>query len=82
MKNSLPYFTQENEIVYCNKVEGFIKKLGIFEYNSNDWRIFIDNCKKSLKCVLLHNGNTFESIPFGHSKAFKEKYIEIEFVME
>ena len=33
----LPYFTQENEIVCCNNVEGLLKKLGVFGYNSNDW---------------------------------------------
>ena len=78
----LPYFTQENEIVYCNKVEGVLKKLGVFEYKPNDWRLFIDSCKRSLKCVTLQNGNTFGSIPLGHSITLKENYSEIKFVLE
>jgi len=78
----LPYFTQENEIVYCNNVEGLLNKLGVFEYNPNDWRLFIDSCKRSLKYVLLHNGNASGSIPLGHSTTLKEKYSEIKFVQE
>ena len=60
----LPYFTQENEIVYCNNVEGLLKKLGVFEYNPNNWRLFI-GCKRSLKCVLLHNGNALDLFLLG-----------------
>jgi len=77
-----PYFTQENEIVYCNNVEGLLKMLGVVEYKPNDWRLFIDSCKRSLKCVLLHNGNAFGSIPLGHSTTLKGKYSEIKFVLE
>ena len=35
-----------------------------------------------MKCVLLHNGNAFGSIPLGHSTTLKEKYSEIKFVLE
>ena len=41
----LPYFTQEKDIVFCNNVEGVLKKLGVTQYDPNDWRLFIDNCK-------------------------------------
>jgi len=77
----LPYFTQDNEIVYRNNAEGLLKKLGVFEYDPNDWRLFIDSCKRSLKCVLLHDGNAFGSNPLGHSTTPKEKYSEINFVL-
>ena len=63
----LPYFTQEKDIVFCNNVEGVLKKLGVTQYNPNNWRLFIDSCKRNLKCVLLHSGNDFGSIPLGHS---------------
>jgi len=78
----LPYFTQENEIAYCNNIEGLLKKLGVFENNPNDWQLFIDSCKRSLYCVLLHNDNAFGSIPLGHSTTLKEKLSEIKFVLE
>ena len=68
--------------VFCNKVECVLKKLGVTQYDPNNWRLFIDSCKRSLKCVLLHNGNDFGSIPLGHSTILKEKYIDIKFVLE
>ena len=77
----LPYFTQEKDVVFCNNVEGVLKKLGDTQYDPNDWRIFIDSCKRSLKCVLLHNGNDFGSIPLGHSTTLKEKYSDSKFVL-
>ena len=60
----------------------FFKKLGVFAYNPNDWRLFIDNYKRSLKCVPLKNGNTFGSITLAYSTTLKEKYSEIKFVLE
>ena len=36
----LPYFTQENDIVYCNDVAGLLRLLGIQQYDSQDWRLF------------------------------------------
>lgn len=51
-------------------------------YDSKDWRLFIDSSKRSLKCVLLHNGNKYGSIPIGHSVQIKEKYDNIKTVLE
>ena len=78
----LPYFTQEKDIAFCNNVEGVLKKLGVTQYDANDWRLFIDSCKRSLKCVLLHNGNDFGSIPLGHFTTLKEKYSNMKLVLE
>ena len=33
---------------------------------------FFDSSKANLKCVLLHNGNRYASIPIGHSVHLKE----------
>ena len=68
--------------MFCNNGEGILKKLDVTQYDPNDWRLFIDSCKRSLKCVLLHYGNDFGSIPLGHSTTLKEKYNEIKFVLE
>jgi len=43
---------------------------------------FIDSSKHSLKCVLLHNGNKYGSIPIAHSTKLKEEYDTIAFVMK
>ena len=41
-------------------------------YDPTEWRLFIDSLKASLKCVVLHNGNRYASIPIGHSVHLKE----------
>ena len=42
-----------------------------------EWRLFIDN-SKSMKYVLLHNGNKLAFIPIGHSIQMKETYENIK----
>jgi len=44
------------------------------EYNPDQWRLFIDSSKVSLKVVLLHNGNRFPSVPLAHAANTKESY--------
>ena len=78
----LPYFTQENDTAYCNDVAGLLRQLGVQHYDPQDWCLFINSSKRSLKCVLLHNGNLYGSVPLGHSTTLKEKYDEIKFVLE
>ena len=36
--------------------------------------LFVDTLKANLKCVLLHNGNRYPSIPIGHFLHLKETY--------
>ena len=76
------FFTKEENLVYCNNVVDLLKCLGIENYKPEDWRLFIDSSKRSLKCVLLHNGNLYASIPLAHSTTLKEKYEEVRFVLE
>ena len=40
--------------------------------------MFIDSSVKSLKAVLLHNGNKFPSIPVGYSVHMKEEYKNVK----
>lgn len=78
----LKYFISENGLVYCNDIPSLLLELGLPEYNPEEWRLFIDGSKRSLKCVLLHNGNQFGSIPIGHSVTLKEKYENIKLVLD
>ncbi|GFV20682.1 uncharacterized protein TNCV_777271 [Trichonephila clavipes] len=50
-------------------------------YEPEEWRLFIDSSKRSLKAVLLHNGNRYASVPVGHSVHLKECYENIEFIL-
>jgi hypothetical protein len=45
-----------------------------YEHKIEEWRLFIDSSKRSLKAVLLHNGNIYSSIPVGCSTQLKETY--------
>ena len=78
----LPYFTEEKDLVYCTDVAQLLQNLGNPMYHPEDWRLFTDSSKRSLKCVLLHNGNKYASVPIAHSTTLKEKYEAIKYVLE
>ena len=44
--------------------------------------MFIDICKRRLKCVLFHNGNLSSVIPIEHCVSLKEDYGDIKGVIE
>ena len=77
----LPFISQDNDLVYCNNKIGFLK-MKFSNYRPDDWRLFIVCSKASLKCVLLHNGNRFASIPIAHSTKLKEEYDSIKMVLQ
>ena len=68
-------------MVFCNDIHHLPLDLGLREYKPEEWKLFIDSLKRSLKCVLLHNGNKFGSIPIGHSETLKEKYENTKLVL-
>ena len=76
------YFHSDGQLVYCTDVAGLLVAMGLPAYHSSDWRLFIDSSKRSLKCVLLHNGNKYGSISIGHSVVLKENYSNIKVVLE
>jgi hypothetical protein len=78
----LLFFTEDNNLVFCSDIGNLLKKTGLSEYNSSEWRLFIDSSKCSLKCVLLNKGNKHGSIPIGHSTRMKEEYKAIFLVLE
>lgn len=70
-----------NLLCYCSDVVGLFGEIGI-EYNPSEWRLFIDSSTKSLKAVLLHNGNKHPSVPVGHSVHMKEDYENVKILMD
>ena len=46
-----------------------------------EWRLFIDSSSRSLKAVLLHNGNKVASVPVGHSMEMSESYNNMELLL-
>ena len=65
------FFTMEGTLVACKDVDDLFKALNM-SHRSDEWRLFIDSSKVSLKAVLLHNGNVLPSIPVAHAFAIKE----------
>ena len=71
------FFTLDNGLCYCNNVRALFAEIGI-SCNPQEWRLFIDSSNKSLKAVLLHNGNQLPSIPVAHSVHLKEEYQNVK----
>ena len=56
--------------------------VGLKSYDSKEWRFFTDSSKRSLKCVLLRNGNKFAAVPIGYSTSLKKQYQNVKLVMD
>ena len=50
-------------------------------YDPEEWRLFIDSNKASIKAVLLHNGNEKPSIPVAHGTGLNETYESMELLL-
>jgi len=74
------FFSQEGGVMFYNDVCSIMEVLG-HEYNPDEWRMFIDSSKVSLKVVLLHNGNRFPSIPLAHAANIKESYESMKLLL-
>ena len=53
-----------------------------YEHDSDEWRLFMDSSKTSLKAVLLHYGNVKPSIPIAHAENMKETYKAMKTCLE
>jgi hypothetical protein len=68
--NTAKYFTMDGDLVNCNEVCGLMEELHL-QHAPEQWRIFIDSSKVSLKPILLHNGNSHLSISLAHAVHMK-----------
>jgi len=73
-------FSQEDGVVFCNDVCSVMEVLG-HEFIPDQWRLFIDSSKVSLKVVLLHNGNKFLSVPLARAANIKESYESMKLLL-
>jgi len=67
------FFRKEDDQLFCYDVDGLMNALGI-KHDPQEWRLFIESSKLSLKAVLLRNGNQHPSIPVGHAVHMKGTY--------
>jgi hypothetical protein len=75
------FFTVDGSLCYCSDILGLYEKMGIV-HEPCQWRLFIDSSTKSLKAVLLHNGNIYPSIPVAHSTQMTENYENVKNLLE
>ena len=52
------------------------------EYQSDQWRLFIDASRVSLKVVLLHNSNKLISVPLAYCVNMKETFENMSLLLE
>lgn len=60
----------------------WILKKMFYTYSPDQWRLFIDSSKISLKAVLLHNGNELPSVPLAHGVHVKETYENLKNLLQ
>jgi hypothetical protein len=75
------FFTCQDGLCFCHNVTGLFEAIGI-ACNPNEWRLFIDSSSRSLKAVLLHDGNKCPSLPLAHSVHLKEDYNSIKSLLD
>ncbi|GBL95037.1 hypothetical protein AVEN_187540-1 [Araneus ventricosus] len=74
------FFSRDGDVIFCNDVDSLFKALGL-QHKPQEWRLFIDSSKVSLKAVLLHNGNKHPSIPVGYAVRMKETYENLKHML-
>jgi hypothetical protein len=75
------FYDKKDNICFCADIQGLIEELDN-EYIPEEWRLFIDSSKVSLKAVLLHNGNSKPSIPLAHAVSLKETYDSMKILLD
>ena len=77
----LKYFVSNGQLVYCKDIKGLLLEMGV-TYVPDDWQLFMDSPKWSLKCVLLSNGNAYVLILIGRSVELKEGHCCVKLVLD
>ena len=75
------FFTNKDGFCFCNNVTALFAEIGI-KCNPHEWYLFINGSSKSLKAVLLHNGNKLPSIPLANLAHLKEDYCSINLLIK
>ena len=68
-------------LCFCYDIFALMQSLG-YEHIFDEWRLFIDPSKTSLKAGLLHNGNTKPSVPVAYAVNMKESYKSMKTLLE
>lgn len=66
-------FSKSGDLVYCSDVNGLFAEFGR-DHNPEEWSLFIDSSKLSLKAVLLHYGNIYQSVRVAYATHIKDTH--------
>lgn len=72
---------ENNSLAYCNDVGGLMLAMN-YTYKAEDWRLFIDGSKTSLKAVLLYKDNSNNPVPVALAVNTKESYDSMKTIIE
>lgn len=79
--NLAEWFDIKDKICYCKNIPMLFTELKE-HFDQNEWRLFIDGSKSSIKTVLLHIGNQKPSVPVAFAIWLKEEYKTMEEILE
>jgi hypothetical protein len=74
------FFSQQNDLVFCNEVFSFIESLG-HQSDPTEWRLCIDPSEICLKAV-LDSGYKFPSVLLAHATNMKGSHENINLLLE
>jgi hypothetical protein len=70
------FYSMDSDLLYCYYSQQLMQELQL-EHISEQWRLFTDSSKVSLKAALLHN-----SIPLVHMVHMKEMYESLHVLLQ
>ena len=74
------FFKTVGYFTYCKDIDGLFDAMHM-RHSPEQWRLFIDASKTSLKTVLLHNGIKLPSIPVAYAPSPKETYTTVNNIL-
>ena len=67
-------------LCYCHDIHELVQAL-THKYEPDEWRLFLDASKTSLKAVLLHKGNVKPYIPIARCVHLWETYDNMDILL-
>lgn len=80
----LQYFevNSDNTLTHCCDIPQLVANVSKIKYRPEEWRLFIDSSKSSLKAVLLYFDNSKHGVPVALSTNTKESYEQLKLILE
>ena len=81
--NMLNFLRWSAQWFFCHNIRSLFQELQRRdEHKSSEWRLLINFSQRSLKAVLLHNGNSKRSVSIPHSVHLKKTYDNMKMLLE